>query len=241
MQPIEQLELPFWEMLKEATIAPDEANLQQLLDVLESALANLDTVGQLQMAAEAIAQIVQVFQKRSVLAFEELEATASEEGPVMPLDAFDRYVRQTMEVDFELFIEPIERLPRKMREQQERLPLWGIAEQPDEMGSVIGELDQAALLQALDEQMSQAPGLTEVEAFNKAMGIAHDEDVSTWTEAIAQCLRKHQIATIPLVQLQQMVRMPLVQLWLALLLGGFTIEQRGKFYETEQIWVLVGC
>ena len=41
------------------------------------------------------------------------------------------------------------------------------------------ELDQAALLQALDEQMSQHPGLTEVKAFNQAMGIAHDEDVST--------------------------------------------------------------
>ncbi len=110
----------------------------------------------------------------------------------------------------------------------------------------MGELDQAALLQALDEQMSQHPGLTEVEAFNQAMGIAHDEDVSTWVGAIrsgsallrAQCLQERQSATIPLVQLQQTVGMPLVHLWLALLLGGFVIEQRGKFYETEQVWVM---
>lgn len=225
---IEQLELPLWEMLRAATIAPDEADLSQLLDVLERALTDLDTVGQLQVAAEAIAQIVQVFQERSVLAFEELEATASDAGPVMPLDAFDRYVRQTMEVDFEQFIEPLEGLPRRARERQT----------PDYQGSVAGEVDQAALLQALDEQISQHPGWTEAEAFNQAVGIAHDEDVSTWTEAIVQCLRERQTSMIPLVQLQQLIGMPLVQLWLALLLGGFAVEQRGQFYETEQIWIL---
>jgi hypothetical protein len=51
-------------------------------------------------------------------------------------------------------------------------------------------------------------------------------------------LQERQSATIPLLQLQQTVGMPLVQLWLALLLGGFVIEQRGKFYETEQVWVM---
>lgn len=232
MKAIEQLDLPLWEMLKEATIAPDEADLRQLLDVLEGALSNLDMVRQLQVAEEAIAQIVQVFQERSTLAFEELEATASDAGPVMAEDAFDRYVRQTMEVDFAQFIEPLETLPRKARERQVRL---------DEQGSVAGEIDQAALLQALDEQIGQHPGWTEAEAFNRAIGIAHDEDVSTWTKAIAQCLQERQISMIPLVQLQQTVGMPLVQLWLALLLGGFTIEQRGEFYEAERIWVLASA
>jgi hypothetical protein len=35
------------------------------------------------------------------------------------------------------------------------------------------------------------------------------------------------------MQLQKMIGMPLMQLWLALLLGGFAIEQQGKFYETD--------
>ncbi|WP_088888779.1 hypothetical protein [Leptolyngbya ohadii] len=225
---IERLDLPLWDVLKEATIAPDEADLRQLLDTLEQALASLDTIGQLQVAAEAIAQIAQVFQDRSLIAFEELEATATEEGPVMPEDAFERYVRQTMAVDLDQFIEPMESLPRKPRERQIVL---------DESSSVVAEIDQSALLQALDEQMSQHPGLTDIEAFNQAMGIAHDEDVSTWVSSIAHYLETGQISTIPLVQLQRSVGMPLVQLWLALLLGGFAIEQRGDFYETEQIWV----
>jgi hypothetical protein len=228
MKPVEQLELPLWHVLKEAAIAPDEADLQQLLNTLEAALSNLDTGGQLQVAAEAIGQIVQVFQERSVLAFEELEATASDEGPLMPEDAFDRYVRQTMEIDLEQFIEPLASLPRKTSERQSPSA---------EGGSVIGELDQAALLQALDEQMNQHPGLTEAEAFNRAMEIAHDEDVSTWVGAIAQWMQDQQVSTIPLVRLQQAIDMPIVQLWIALLLGEYALEQRGEFYENEQVWV----
>lgn len=175
------------------------------------------------------------------MAFEELEATASDDGPVMPQDVFEyasrraagndmcgrRYVRQTMEVDFEQFIEPLESLSRKARERQER---------SDEAGSVVGELDQAALFQALDEHLSQYPGLAEVEAFNQAMGIAHDEDVSAWVGTISKWMVEQQAAMIPLVQLQQAVGLPLIQLWLASLLGGFAIEQRGEFYETQPIW-----
>ncbi|MBD1909043.1 hypothetical protein H6G02_23510 [Leptolyngbya sp. FACHB-16] len=229
MGPVEQLELPLWEVLREAAIAPDDADVRQLLNVLEESLADLDTVGQLQVAAEAIAQIVQVFQDRSILAFEELEATASDDGPTMPEDAFDRYVRQTMEVDFDQFIEPLESLPRKLPERRA---------DSLEAVSIVGGLDQSALLQALDEQMKEHPEWTEVEAFNQALAIAHDEDVSSWVEAIGQWMGKKQIEMIPLVQLQQAIGMPLIQLWLALLLGGFAIEQRGEFYETQQVWVL---
>ena len=229
MRQLEQLELGLWEVLKEAAIAPDEADLGQLLDGLDAALLSLDTVGQLQVAAEAIAQIAQIFCDRSSLAFEELEATNSDQGPAMPTEAFDRYVRQTMEVDFDQFIEPLATLPRKSPERQYL---------PDEHGSVVGELDKIELLQALDEQISQNPGLTETEAFNRAMELAHEEDVTEWTKAIAHWMGDRQVSTIPLVQLQQSIGMPLIQLWLTLLLGGYEIEQRGEFYETGQIWVL---
>jgi hypothetical protein len=41
-----------------------------------------------------------------------------------------------------------------------------------------------------------------------------------------------------LLELQRAVELPLVQVWLALLLNGFEIEQRGEFYETEQVWIV---
>jgi hypothetical protein len=203
-------------------------DLEPLWQELELSLQQLNPLpGQaLEVAAVGIAQIVLQFTQFAELAFEELEAVA-ERGVLLPEDAFNRYVRQTIEVDFEPFIEPLVNLPRKSLERQ------AIAEGD----SVVGELNQAAVLQVLDQQMSQHPGLTETEAFNQAMAIAHDEDVSTWAAAIAHWLEEHQISTISLVQLQQAMGMPIVQLWLALLLGEYEIEQRGAFYDTEQVWI----
>ncbi|MDX2239998.1 MAG: hypothetical protein NW224_04865 [Leptolyngbyaceae cyanobacterium bins.302] len=177
MRQVEQLELPLWEMLKEATIAPDAADFTHLLNALDTALPELDTVGQLQVGAEAIAQIAQLFCDRSTLVFEDLEASNSDEGPVMHTDAFDRYVRQTMEVDLEQFIEPLASLPRQ---PPNRLPSL------NEPGSIVGELDRDALLQALDEHMQEHPRLTDVEAFNQAFSLAHDEDIATWARAITE-------------------------------------------------------
>jgi hypothetical protein len=74
-------------------------------------------------------------------------------------------------------------------------------------------------------------------AYQQAMALAHDENVSEWGAAIAvkldECNR-----SVLLMELQQSVEMPLVQVWLGLLLNGFEIEQRGEFYQTEQVWIL---
>ena len=96
------------------------------------------------MAAEAIGQIAQVFCERSTLAFEALEATNSVDAPVMSADAFDRYVRQSMVVDFDQFIAASASLPRKRPEHK------SLANKPT---SVTGALNQVALLQALEQQM----------------------------------------------------------------------------------------
>jgi hypothetical protein len=42
---------------------------------------------------------------------------------------------------------------------------------------------------------------------------------------------------VPLVELQQAIGIPLIQIWLALLLIGYGVEQRGEFYEKGTIWV----
>lgn len=225
---MEQLELPLWEMLQDAAIAPDEADLAQLLDTLDASLVQLDPQSQLHVAATAIAQIAQVFCDRSLLTFEELEATASDEGPVMPTDAFDRYIRQSMTVDLDQFIEPFANLPRKTPERPA---------QPEETGSVVGEVDQIALLQVLDEQMSQHPGMTEADIFNQTIAIAHDEDISTWTVKIYQYLHQHH-SLMSLIELVQAVKMPLSQVWLSILLGEqFVIQQHGEFYDASSILI----
>ena len=70
-----------------------------------------------------------------------------------------------------------------------------------------------------------------------ALETAHDENISEWGSAISIQMDKLK-RSVPLVELQQSVEMPLVQVWLGLLLNGFEVEQRGEFYDVEQVWVL---
>ena len=180
----------------------------------------------LAVAAEGISQIVLQFTQFAELAFEELEAFA-ERGVMLPEDAFDLYIRQTMEVDFEQFVEPRVSLPRKSLKRQELV----------EGDSVVGELNRAAVLQVLDEQMSQEPELTEVEIFNQALALSHDEDVSAWAGAIAHWMQQHR-SSLPMMELVRAVQMPLLNVWLGVLLSDeFVVEQRGQFYDLSGVWI----
>ena len=66
------------------------------------------------------------------------------------------------------------------------------------------------------------------------MAVSHSEDVSAW---VAKISSKHKLVPQKLVELQQQLRMPLIEVWIAVLLGGFRLEQRGDFYEVEGIWL----
>jgi hypothetical protein len=47
-------------------------------------------------------------------------------------------------------------------------------------GTIVGKLDKEALLNALDERLAEHPEMTEAEAFEAAISVAHGEDVTSW-------------------------------------------------------------
>ena len=73
---------------------------------LDATIAPLSTRQQLQVAGDAIAQIAQIVQQRSLLTFEEINSMMQDEGPVVRADFFDKFIRQSMHVDFAQFVEP---------------------------------------------------------------------------------------------------------------------------------------
>ncbi len=75
-----------------------------------------------------------------------------------------------------------------------------------------------------------------VESLSYICNLAGNEDVKQWRRAIA-CYLAQINTTIRLNELQKALNMPMVEVWLGLLLGGFTLEQRGDFYEIQDIWV----
>ncbi|KAB8318719.1 hypothetical protein SD81_014730 [Tolypothrix campylonemoides VB511288] len=96
-------------------------------------------------------------------------------------------------------------------------------------------MDKAAVLKLVDELLAeQTP--TEIELADQIINLAHEENVEEWIIAIAQYMAQIK-TTIRLSELQKALNMPLVEVWLGLLLGGFTLEHRGDFYESQDIWV----
>ena len=228
-----QLEIDLWDALASAALAPEDANLQQLWTTLEATIAPLDVQDSLRVAADAIALLVKIFRERSLLTLEELQALTSDEGPIMPLDAFDRYVRQSMEVDFEQFIEPLPSPPRKA-------PSGNQTQFPNDGRSVVAVLDKEALLQVLEEQAIQQE-LEEEAIKKKVLDIAHIEDVSAWSDALAQWMQQYNGKAVSLLMLHQALGIPLVAVWLALLLSGLDFyewEQGENFYnQAGEVWL----
>mgnify|MGYP001810114801 CR=1 FL=1 len=169
---VKQLELDLWDVISTARQYPEDANFLMVFKLLDLTLVDLDTRSQLRVAGEAVCQIADLFCDRSNFLFEELHSRAVKGEPIMADDAFDRYVRQSMVVDFGQFIEPLQSLPRK------------IPEQAKNGNSIVGAIDKEVLIQSLEQESL----LSFEDEFEQAMNIAHAEDVSSWIEAIAHCL-----------------------------------------------------
>jgi hypothetical protein len=191
-----------------------------VFNLLDLTLVELDTRSQLRVAGDAVGQITDLFCDRSNLCFEQLQARANHGEPVMSDHAFDRYVRQSVVVDFEQFIQPLEALPRKSPERTR------------DDDSVVGSVDKEILLQVLEQEHL----LSWEEELDLALSVAHTEDVTNWIEAITQCIARN-CSPMRLIDLQTALPLPVVEIWLGLLLGSFKLEQRGSFYDSNEIWI----
>jgi hypothetical protein len=217
---VKQLELDLWDVISTARQTPEDANFLMVFKLLDLTLVDLDTRSQLRIAGDAVCQIADLFCDRSNYLFEELHSRTANGEPNMADDAFDRYIRQSMVVDFEQFIEPLPSLPRKNPEQAKN------------GNSIVGKIDKEVLIQTLEQESL----LSFEEKFERAISTAHTENISTWIEAIAHCIANNS-SPIRLLDLQMALKLPMVEIWLGLLLGDFKLEQRGEFYNASEIWI----
>lgn len=75
-----------------------------------------------------------------------------------------------------------------------------------------------------------------MEAFNQALAIAHDEDVSAWVEAIAHWMGDQQIKMIPLVKLQKSLELDSAKLLVPLDSGTNALTQAYSVMEITQLY-----
>ncbi|CAA9329506.1 hypothetical protein AVDCRST_MAG94-1823 [uncultured Leptolyngbya sp.] len=221
-----QLELSLWDNLEQASATPETADLAHLWQELEEAIGPLPHEQRLQTAGKAIAKIVEVFASRSDLILSAWEEARNDQGPAVDKDALSGLVRQTMSLDLSELME------EQVAEHRQRRPHAPSAD------SVAGPVDKAALLEAFESEIELVEA--QARAQSAAMAVAHDEDIPGWASVITQWLELRQSAEpVSLVQLQQGVGMPLVEVWLGLLLfqQQYEWEQQGGFYDTDGLYL----
>jgi hypothetical protein len=212
------VQLSVWDALESASVRPLDTDFAMLLVRVDESIASLPIGERLSAAGDAIACLGAIYGERCAVRLAEIDyLNHPDREPCLSLDAFDRYVRQSMMVDLEQFIE-VPELPAYEREYNL---------------TVVREQSKAEILALAGESEEIDPEV----AYQQAIGLAHDEDVSAWGEAISARLDEWD-RSVSLLELQESIQMPLVQVWLALLLNGMTLEQRGDFYQTDRVWVL---
>lgn len=156
----------------------------------------------------------------------------------MPPGAFDRFVRQSMQVNFAQFVEAPPVPPRLASQSND-------STMPEEEQSVVATLETSVLIEALE---TEGVLVDEVPAtYEQALALAHSENVQEWIQAIQQFFAAQPHCPIPFTELATArvwanedtneFRGVWTKTWLALLLGAYQLEQRGEFYQPETIWV----
>ncbi|MEM1242008.1 MAG: hypothetical protein AAGI45_19415 [Cyanobacteria bacterium P01_H01_bin.26] len=140
---------------------------------------------------------------------------APHEGPVLDGDWLKGLTWQTQEIGFS---DLVQRSGNVVIQKQDE-------EIKDD--STVSEVDKQLILALVDE-------LTLEEVKAKTLSVSHVENVSAWVQALSTLKGQE---PQKLIDLQQQLKMPLVEVWIAALLGQFELEQRGDFYETQGVWI----
>ena len=215
MVSVRQLELNLEVAFEEAAEVPEIADVIGLWAQFEGELAGLEQRDHLRVAGDILVQLAGLCEAKADVLWEDWQDAHNADGPVMDGDWLQGLTRQTQELDFS---ELVKRSYQKGDHLDE--------EKADE-DFVVGDVDKASVLDMID-------ALEDTDLKKQALAVSHAENVSDWVKALALAQTR---SPQRLVDLQRQLKMPLIEVWIAALLGGFPLEQRGSFYQTQEVWV----
>lgn len=225
---VQQLELDLWQSLETASRFPETADLRSLCDALEQTLLDQSLAEQLAVAGDVLVQLSEVHAARADLLISRWERRHNPTEPVVNLEECVDLFVQSLSLDVtDLFEEPE---PVQYPANRKRK----VSSQAD--ASIVKEVDKDALLSWVD-QMSAEQALDETRMAEQIRDLAHGENVEEWSRAITQYLKQLH-SHIRLSDLQRALDMSLVELWLGLLMGGYSLDQQGDFYDAQNLWII---
>lgn len=230
---IEQLELDLWQSLETAAQFPQTADFPKLCNALDSAIALQSTSEQLILGAEAISQLSHLYAARVELLLSDWERRYNPIEPVVDLDDCVGLFVQSLNLDVTDLFEPLEAVQYPTNRQART--------QVDSDNSLVGTVDKAVLLEVVEQISAECPS-TEVELAEQLRLLAGEEDVSACQRAITHQMQHSGSKAVSLLQLQQALGLPMIEIWLGLLLGEkehYQWETGGEFYNDAQDILLI--
>jgi hypothetical protein len=199
---------------------PLDAQLWMLFEDLDEAIADLPIEQQISVAGEGLARVGEIVGLRAESYLQEINYLLHpNQEPVMALDVFDRYVRQSMVVDLDQFCAAPE-LPEVER----------------------GYVRSAEVVLMTEEEV-RAEVVAAICDEESPLALAHDEDISGWSARIGDCLVEAG-GSMGFWSIVEVTRLMPLEVWLGLLLGsGYSMEYSGTggeedFYRCGGILVL---
>ena len=217
MVSLKQLELNLEVALEEAAEIPEQADVLSLWSRFEGEIDGLGRRDQLRIAGDFLGQLAELCETKADLLWEDWQDAHNAEGPVMGDDWLQGLTRQTQELDFSDLVSRSYKTGGDLADEEDK----------SDDDSVAGDVEKLSVLDMLDK-------LEDAELKSQALAVSHAENVSDWVRAISDGQTDKPQR---LVDLQRQLKMPMVEVWIAALLGGFPMEQRGSFYQTQEVGV----
>jgi len=248
-----QLDIPLFDQLQDAIASPQDAELLELLRLFDATMLELDDLTCLRVAGDAIVQLATIFEAKYGEVSKQVEqvkaqVSGTRNEPIVPIDFFDRWVRQSMIINLDQFVEPVAQLP---------LPFDGEWEMPSAYSWTTAtdfyQTDSAQVHQVLDaviddvaELLESLPGRTngtlERTEVDHILDLAHGEEIDAWTVELSSTIERLQkrkrrsISLLDLVcalesQTHASRQNCLIQTWLTFLLGKHPYQLHRKAHD----------
>lgn len=226
------LKAEIWQALVVALQSPAETELSRLYIALDNALMGRPLAIQLQIAGTVLAQLAEIYTARFDLSI------ATWESQHQPLERLEPII--DLESCIDLFVQS---LSLNVSELFEAAPPVQYPHHRKQARSRVAEVEQDSRLQWADQMAERANWETgradNADLSAQIRQLAHDENVEQWSGAIRAVLSASEPSQGNwLYEMQAQVELPLIELWLGLLLGGYQLEQQGDFYDGQSIWII---
>ncbi|XHX79284.1 MAG: hypothetical protein RBJ76_04955 [Stenomitos frigidus ULC029] len=221
-------------------LQPEQCDLPSLLTLLLTAIAPLPLAQQLDIAGYVFEQLAGIVDERANRMLSAWESWHSTKAPVVNLSGDADLFVQSQQLDVaDLFAAA---LPTPYPTQRQAPGVRGAAFESEQgEGEVTnsvdlqewGALGRVLCAEAVDLEPSP---LDETEMLTALQALSHGENIPQWSEKVSEAMQAltrksaHKRRSLSLAALQQSLQMPLVEVWLALLLGdsGYQLTRQSS-------------